>query len=141
MAFRKAIAGRRGADALRVAARATICAGCSGAAARARAVRRGGGAGRQQSGEMRSGTKWVVILGVLLFIGYVVYGSVSRAQSRCEVCLEFNGEQVCRRGAGPTREEAQQAAQESACGGNARGMSEVIACRNAVPVSVQCSEG
>ena len=85
--------------------------------------------------------KWVVIAGVLLFIGFVVYGSIAPVQSQCEVCLEFDGELVCRMGAGPTEEEAARAAQESACGGNAMGMDASIACRNQEPVSQQCTTG
>ena len=88
---------------------------------------------------MKSGSKWIVILGVLLFIGYVLYGTMARAEVSCEVCLEFDGQLVCRRGAGPTEAEARTAAQESACGGNARGMSESIACRNRAPERVQCA--
>lgn len=80
-----------------------------------------------------------MILGVLLFVGFVVYGSVSRAAVSCEVCLEFEGEMVCRKGAGETQAEAMQAAQESACGGNARGMTEMIACRNRTPDRAQCT--
>ena len=83
-------------------------------------------------------TKLLIVLGVLLFVGYVIYGTTSRAQVACEVCLEFNGEMVCRRGAGTNTAEAQQAAQESACGGNARGMSESIACRNRAPDRLTC---
>ena len=90
---------------------------------------------------MRSGTKLAVILGMLLFMGYVVYGTVTRTQVSCEVCLEFDGEMVCRRGAGTTQEEAQLSAQESACGGNAMGMSESIACRNRTPDRLQCTTG
>ena len=85
--------------------------------------------------------KWVVIAGVLLFIGFVVYGSIAPVQSQCEVCLEFDGQLVCRMGAGPTEEEAAKAAQESACGGNVSGMSDLIACRAAPPVSVDCTTG
>lgn len=88
---------------------------------------------------MRSGAKWVIILGMLLFMGYVVYGTTVRAQVSCEVCLEFDGQLVCRRGAGPTQQEAFDAARESACGGNATGMTELIACRNRVPERSQCS--
>ncbi len=88
---------------------------------------------------MRSGTKLALILGVLLFVGYVFYGTMSRTQVSCEVCLEFDGETFCRRGAGATREEAMLAAQESACGGNAQGMSESIACRNRTPDRAQCT--
>jgi hypothetical protein len=82
--------------------------------------------------------KLAMIMAVLLFVGVVVYGTIAPVQASCEVCLEFNGELVCRRGAGATNTEAAQAAQESACGGNVSGMSEIIACRNAVPVSVVC---
>lgn len=88
---------------------------------------------------MKSGTRLLVILGVLLFVGYVMYGSVSRAEVSCEACLRFEGDLVCRRGAGPTEAEARAAAIESACGGNARGMSDVIACRNREPERIQCS--
>ena len=90
---------------------------------------------------MKSGTKWAVILGVLLFMGYVVYGTVTRTQVSCEVCLQFDNELVCRKGAGPPQPEAQLAAQESACGGNAQGMSESIACRNRAPDRLQCTTG
>ncbi|MEX2572406.1 MAG: hypothetical protein WD737_13995 [Gemmatimonadota bacterium] len=83
--------------------------------------------------------KWIVILGIILFAGVVVYSTIARAQVECEVCLEFDGNLVCRRGAGGTVEEAQRAAQESVCGGNASGMSETIACRNAPPAEVQCT--
>lgn len=82
--------------------------------------------------------KWIIILGALLFVGYVVYGTVARAEVSCEVCLQFEGRTVCRLGAGPTEQEARVAAQESACGGNAQGMSESIACRNQTPVRVTC---
>src|SRR3712207_8007217 len=51
----------------------------------------------------------------------------------CEVCLEFDGEQVCRRGAGENEEVARRAAQESTCGGRGFGMSEIVACHNRVP--------
>lgn len=90
---------------------------------------------------MRGGVRLAVILGVLLFVGYVIYDTTSRASVRCEVCLEFDDELVCRRAAGETEAEALRAAQESTCGGNARGMSEVIACRNAPPVRAQCKTG
>jgi hypothetical protein len=85
--------------------------------------------------------KWTIVLAVLLFAGYVLYGTMSGGQVSCEVCLEFDGETVCRRGAGATEAEARAAAQESACGGQARGMSEIIACRNGEPLRAQCESG
>jgi hypothetical protein len=85
--------------------------------------------------------KWIVTLGFLLFFAFLAYRTIAPVQSQCEVCLQFGEELVCRRGAGVTEEAARQAAQESACGGNARGMSELIACRAAVPVRVECTGG
>jgi hypothetical protein len=82
--------------------------------------------------------KWAVTLGVILFIAFLAYRTVAPVQSQCEVCLQFDDELVCRRGAGASQEEARRAAQESACGGNASGMSAMIACRNAVPARVTC---
>lgn len=88
---------------------------------------------------MKLGARFFIAIGILLFVGYVVYGSAARTAVSCEVCLEFEGELVCRRGAGETEAVAMQAAQESTCGGNASGMSEFIACRNRVPERAQCT--
>ena len=85
--------------------------------------------------------KWIVVAALFLVFAGIVYWSLTPVQTQCEVCLEFDGEIVCRRGAGETEEAARTAAQESACGGNVSGMSEAIACRAAEPVSVQCSTG
>ncbi len=88
---------------------------------------------------MPRGANWAIALAMLLFVGVVVYLSIPRAPYSCEVCLEFSGERVCRRGAGDTRAAALLAAQESTCGGNAHGMSEMIECRNREPVAQQCT--
>ena len=90
---------------------------------------------------MKIGAKFLIGFAILLFAGFVIYGSAGRATVRCEVCLEFGRELVCRKGAGETEAEALRAAQESTCGGNARGMSEVTACRNRVPERAYCSTG
>lgn len=90
---------------------------------------------------VKLGAKFFVTIGILLFVGYVLYGSVTRTAVSCEVCLEFDGEMVCRRGAGETQAGAMRAAQESTCGGNTNGMSDMIACRNRVPERAQCTTG
>jgi hypothetical protein len=82
--------------------------------------------------------KWAVTLGVILFVAFLAYRTIAPVQAQCEVCLQFGDELVCRRGAGATQDEARRAAQESVCGGNASGMSAMIACRNAEPVRVEC---
>jgi hypothetical protein len=82
--------------------------------------------------------KALIALLVLLFAGLVIWISIPSSPYICEVCLEFDGELVCRRGAGNTAAEAAQAAQESTCGGNVSGMTELINCRNATPVQSRC---
>jgi len=78
-------------------------------------------------------------LGTVAMVGFLIFTSMPRVQSQCEVCLEFGTELVCRTGAGATEAAAREAAQQSACGGNTSGMSESIACANAVPARVQCT--
>ena len=88
---------------------------------------------------MKPAAKWLIGIGVVLFLGYVMYSSVAPAEVSCEVCLVFGDEEVCRKGAGPTPEIAAGAAQESVCGGNAPGMIASQQCRAREPVRVTCS--
>lgn len=76
---------------------------------------------------------------ILIFLGYVMYSSMAPATVSCEVCLVFDGEEVCRMGAGPTREGAAAAAQESVCGGNEMGMILAERCRARPPARMTCS--
>lgn len=76
---------------------------------------------------------------ILIFLGYVMYSSMAPATVSCEVCLVFDGEEVCRMGAGSTREAAASAAQESVCGGNAMGMILAERCRARPPARMTCS--
>ncbi len=81
----------------------------------------------------------VLLIISFAFVGYVIYGSVARVESECEVCVEFRGRVDCRTAAGATESEAQQTAQMTACGLLARGMDQSIACQRAVPRSVRCT--
>ena len=38
---------------------------------------------------------------ILIFLGYVMYSSMAPADVTCEVCLVFDGEEVCRMGSRP----------------------------------------
>ena len=87
---------------------------------------------------MKTRTIVVIVLVLAAFMGVVVWSTLSAAEVECEVCLTFNGREVCRLGRGPSEAEALQAAQESACGGNAPGMAELIVCRGRVPDRAQC---
>ena len=88
---------------------------------------------------MKRLAQWGIALAVMAFLGYVMYSSVAPATVSCEVCLVFDGEEVCRMGAGPTPEDAANAAQESACGGNATGMIATERCRSREPERMTCS--
>ena len=76
---------------------------------------------------------------VLAIMGYVVVGSMARVRKQCEVCVEFNGQRRCARGAGADEKEAKQGAQTAACGVLANGMDETIRCQNARPATTTCS--
>jgi len=80
----------------------------------------------------------LVLVGAILVVGYLVWGSTTLVQAECEVCLEFRGQRECRRGSGTTDDEARAAAQKAACGIMAAGMDASIACQNTVPKTVQC---
>jgi len=88
---------------------------------------------------MKPGAKWGLLVGMLLLMGYVVYGSMARVEQTCELCIEFNGQEACRRGAGATQAEAVQAAAMSACGTLAYGMDESIRCQNTRPRTQYCT--
>lgn len=60
-------------------------------------------------------------------------------QARCEVCITFKGQTVCREGEGRTKEEAQRTAAEACCAVlPTEGMAERIKCSQSEPSSLQC---
>jgi hypothetical protein len=83
---------------------------------------------------------WTVVGVVIavIFLGTLVYGSMSVTQTECELCVEFRGLRQCRRGAGVDEVEARRAAVRSACAVMSNGMDESIACNNVVPREVAC---
>lgn len=87
---------------------------------------------------MNRTARWVTTAVVLLLMGYVVYGSMARVSHACEVCVEFNGQTRCARGAGASEDEARRGAQTAACGVLASGMDESIRCDNTPPKTARC---
>ncbi len=87
---------------------------------------------------MKRSVTWIVVVGVVLLIATLIYGSTRLVQAECEVCVEFRGQSQCRRGSGADQAEARRAAQRSACAVMASGMNASIACQNVRPKSVQC---
>jgi hypothetical protein len=87
---------------------------------------------------MRRSIAILVAIGVLLVVGYLIWGSTSLVQAECELCVEFQGRRECRRGTGTNDAEARQAAQKAACAVMASGMNEAIACQNTPPKTARC---
>ncbi len=80
----------------------------------------------------------LIAFAIVVFMGAVVWTTVQGAEVECEVCLVFDGQEVCRLGRGPSETEALAAAHQSACGGNTSGMAESIACMNRAPERSSC---
>lgn len=80
-----------------------------------------------------------ILLVIVAFMGVVVWSTLQASEVECEVCLVFEGTEVCRMGRGPTEAEALAAAQQSTCGGNAVGMAESIACLARTPNRASCN--
>jgi len=80
-----------------------------------------------------------IIVGLGAFMGLVVWTTLQGVEVECEVCLEFNGEEVCRLGRAAAEAEALAAAHQSVCGGRGFGMAESIACLSRIPNRQSCS--
>ena len=76
---------------------------------------------------------------VLALMGFMVWNSMARVSRQCEVCVEFNGNRRCAKGAGASDDEARRGATTAACGVLANGMDETIRCQNTRPVSASCA--
>jgi hypothetical protein len=88
---------------------------------------------------VRRTTKWLVVLGIVGLVAFIVVGSMTRVRRSCRMCLTFNGRTECRSGAGATDQEAMSAARTVACGVMANGMDQVIECENTQPDSLACT--
>lgn len=80
----------------------------------------------------------LVIVGVVLVVGYLIYGSTSLVQSECQLCVTFRGQTECRRGTGVDTADAKKAAQKAACAVMTASMDETITCQNEIPSDVRC---
>lgn len=87
---------------------------------------------------MKPSVAIAILLAMIGFMGAVVWSTVQAGEVECEVCMVFDGEEVCRSGRGPGEAEALAEAQASVCGGNVSGMAELIACRGRPPDRQSC---
>ena len=80
----------------------------------------------------KSKRKWPVIAGVVFifaFLAAMAYSTFGNRGFRCEVCMTFNGQTICRNGAGASQEAAERVARDSACTDLTHGMTELVRCQ------------
>ena len=77
------------------------------------------------------------IVFVVVAIGLIVYFSMSGAEVRGEICMEFNGRTACRTVTGDTREHVIQTARTGACADIAGGVTDTVACDSTPPKSIK----
>lgn len=82
----------------------------------------------------------VVIAICVLFVGYVIYSTLTLDRVSCEVCVEFRGQKACRTASAPTREEAIRTATENACAQIVSGMTDTMACTETAQKTINCKE-
>jgi len=82
--------------------------------------------------------KLLVALGILAFVAFLAWTTVSSQKVECRVCVEFANGRNCATASGTDEKMASENAQTTACGPLASGMDATIACGNAVPVTRQC---
>jgi hypothetical protein len=83
-------------------------------------------------------TSWITV-GVLVgLMAVVVYSSFQIGGVRCEVCIQFQGREVCRAVDGTTEVEALSAATTNACALLASGVTNTLACERTPPRVSEC---
>jgi hypothetical protein len=89
---------------------------------------------------MRKGRAVAFMVGLAVLITVLVLGSLGTVKAECELCVEYHGQTVCRRGSGADRDEAIQAAKKAACALLATGMAESVNCQNAPTTNTLCTQ-
>jgi hypothetical protein len=74
----------------------------------------------------------------LLFLGALLYASLTANAVTCEVCIEFAGRQACRTGSASTRAEAVYGATTNACAILSDGVTDGIRSGNTQPSLERC---
>ena len=88
----------------------------------------------------RPGGKNLIAALVILtpIIGFVVWSSFQVNAVECEVCLRFDGRDMCRTASAATQNEALRSATDNACALLTSGMTNTIRCHNVDPVKTEC---
>ena len=87
----------------------------------------------------RSWRNLAATLAVLVPVAaFVIYSSLQAGSVECEVCMDFEGRQVCRTASAAAREEALRAAVDNACALLTSGMTNTIRCQRGEPTRTDC---
>jgi hypothetical protein len=86
---------------------------------------------------LKAGKILLILACVAGFIGLLTYMSLGQKQHRAKVCVEYQGRSNCGTASGPTREQAQRTATDTACATIASGMTDSMSCSHKAPVSVE----
>ncbi len=68
----------------------------------------------------------------------VVYFSLQVSNFECDVCISFNGREVCRTVIGKTEEEGLRTGIDNACAPLAGGVTETLRCSRTTPTKAEC---
>lgn len=83
----------------------------------------------------------VVTLAVLGPVAAVViYSSFHVSDFECEVCIEFQGRQMCRKVNAKTKEEALRGAIDNTCALLSSGVTDTLRCQRTMPSKTECRE-
>lgn len=83
-------------------------------------------------------TRWLVILGFLVFVAFVIGRSLQVAGYRCTVCMSFAGREVCRTVEAAEAMDARSGAINNACAFLASGVTDSMACERSQPTKEDC---
>ena len=84
--------------------------------------------------------KKTVVIGVVFVVAilaFLIYSSMHLANYRVQVCVAYHDRTECRIASADSREHAQRAAQNNACGLLASGVTETMQCEHIDPTSVK----
>jgi hypothetical protein len=84
-------------------------------------------------------TSWLVAGVLVVLMAVVVYSSLQIGGVRCEVCIQFEGREVCRAVDGTTEAEALSAATTNVCALLTSGVTNTLACERTPPRVSECN--
>ena len=84
-------------------------------------------------------TSWLALAALLAVGGFVVVSSFQVGGVRCDVCIDFDGQRVCRTVDGASEKEALATARTNACAQVTSGVTNMMRCERQEPLSSACS--